>query len=251
MSPFFVHIVAVWFKKCNSSIVAKFAARYFTIPLSDDSEILREQFSELVCEVLKAHFMHGLNPNVLTSAKSQFLKGGTGNAMIEFVHLSKLAKCPSDFAVIRRWLTVILQWGGDPDVEPYQSEPIICHSQSSIFLRHQGTQPVGHYLHEMRDEDSLYKDGYAEELLMLFYHSMSHKELYDCLNSTRSMTRFHPMGAVGKKLLQILSSMSESPRSLMAISRVAIYKSIDRQLARKVPHLPIPNPLKKYLLDVQ
>lgn len=234
-----------------SSILAKFAARYFTIPLSEDSQILRDQFSDLVCEVLKAHFIHGLNPNVLTSAKSHYLKGGTGNAMIEFVHLSKLAKNPADFVMIRRWLTVILQWGGDPDVEPYQSEPIICHSQSSIFLRHQGTQPVGHYIHEMKDEETLYKDGYAEELLMLFYRTMSHKELYDCLNSTRSMTRFHPMGAVGKKLLQILSSMTESPRSLSDISRVAIYKSIDRQLALKVPLLPIPNSMKKYLLEVQ
>lgn len=86
---------------------------------------------------------------------------------------------------------------------------------------------------------------------MLFYRTMSHKELYDCLNSTRSMTRFHPMGAVGKKLLQILSSMTESPRSLSDISRVVIYKSIDRQLALKVPLLPIPNLMKKYLLEVQ
>ncbi|XP_061167495.1 uncharacterized protein LOC133176390 [Saccostrea echinata] len=234
-----------------STILAKFAARHFTIPVSEDSKMLREEFSNLVCEVLRAHFMHGLNPNVLTNAKHPYLKGGMGNAIIEFVHLSKLAKCPSDFVVIRRWLTVILQWGGDPDVEPYQSEPIICHSQSSIFLRHQGTQPVSHYIHEMKDEDALYRDGYAEELLMLFYHSMSHKELCECLNSARSMTRFHPMGAVGKKLLQILSSMSESPRSLMEISRVVIYKSIDRQLAVKVPHLPIPNSMKKYLLEIQ
>lgn len=234
-----------------STILAKFAARHFTIPLSDDSETLRQEFSNLVCEVLRVHFIHGLNPNVLTNAKSQYLRGGTGNAIIEFVNLTRLVKCASDFVVIRRWLTVILQWGGDPDIEPYQSEPIICHSQSSIFLRHQGTQPVSHYIHKMKDEDALYKDGHAEELLMLFYHSMNHKELYECLNSARSMTRFHPMGAIGKKLLQILSSMSESPRSLMEISRVVIYKSIGRKLAVKVPQLPLPNSMKRYLLDIQ
>lgn len=60
---------------------------------------------------------------------------------------------------------------------------------------------MGYYIYEMKDEEIFYKDGYVEELLMLFYRIMSYKELYDCLNFTRFMIRFYLMGVVGKKLL--------------------------------------------------
>ena len=67
----------------------------------------------------------------------------------EFVRLAGMASTNREFEHIGLWLQTLLQWGADPDLEPYPSEPIICHCQSSIFLKKLGTQPICHYVHEV------------------------------------------------------------------------------------------------------
>lgn len=236
-----------------STLMANIASRYFKIhQLNSQTCVdLQSSYCRIINRLLKILLQHGMEPNFITTKKALPLKGGCGNAIIDFVRLGEHVTCTADFAIIKQWLVTLFQWGADPDQEPYPSEPIICHSQSSIFLKHQATQPLSHCLYEVKDSDSLFDDGHAQNLLLLFYFTMSHKQLYACLNTAQFMARFHPQGATGRDFLKLLTCLCESPRSLKEMSRVAIYKSLSRQLALKVPELPLPNVLKSYLLEIQ
>ena len=78
------------------------------------------------------------------------------NICPEFVRLASHASTSLEFEFMSRWLQTLIQWGADPDLEPYPSEPIICHCQSSIFLKKLGTQPLGHFIHEVRENQAAY-----------------------------------------------------------------------------------------------
>lgn len=236
-----------------STLLSEIAGRYFSGQRHPPAvgEQAMERFANLVNELLRILLKYGMDPNCVSKKKCKHLQGGSGNALIDFVRLAQQANSTSDFAVIRSWLITLFQWGADPDLEPYPSEPIICHSQSSIFLKHQGTQAFNQYIYEVKEFDSLFDDGHAQDLLFLFYNTMSHHTLYDCLNTARFMARFHPLGATGYDFVRLLTQLSENPRSLKGMARVSIYMALKRDLARKVSELPLPNPMKRYLLEIQ
>ncbi|XP_052807320.1 uncharacterized protein LOC128236484 [Mya arenaria] len=225
--------------------------RHFVQPDSNLGKLYQHQYAELVNKMLITFLEHGLNPNYTTTKKSPHLCGGSGNGLIEFVRITILARNSDDFEMVFMWLRTLLQWGADPDIEPYPSDPIICHSQSSIFLKKQGTQAVSQYIHESRELHTIFENGYAEKLLLLFYNSMDHKVLYESLMTACFMARVHPPGATGQKFIAILNEMAEQPRTLQQMARVAIYKAVGRRLQPSVPQLPLPNVMKKYLLDIE
>ncbi|KAK7483296.1 hypothetical protein BaRGS_00025463 [Batillaria attramentaria] len=244
-----------------ATLIAMVCRRCLTDPTIRGDAGLMAQFADFTDNLLRLLLSHGLDPNHTTARSSPFLRGGSGNALIEFVRLAELATTSRDFSLVLRWMRTLLQWGADPDIEPYQSEPIICHSQSSIFLKKQGTQPVSHYLHDARERQTTPASGSEDvghgiqALLELFYNSMDHKALYDCLHAARGISRLHlheslAVGMTPKdNFLSMLHCMAETPRSLKQIARVAVYKALDRQVAAKVDELPIPWAVKQYLLE--
>lgn len=203
----------------------------------------------------------GLNPNHTTNRTTPFMRGGSGNALIEFVRLADKAVCQQEFEAVKSWVRTLLQWGANPDIEPYPSEPIICHSQSSIFLKKQGTQAVAHYLCQANDRQVVADDNPQDisvgmlGILELFYNSMDHKLLYQSLTAGHSFARYHSThsvfsGSQNDQFLSAVHMLAESPRSLKQMARVTVYKALNRQLARRVPRLPLPGALKQYLLQL-
>lgn len=212
---------------------------------------MKKNFAKLVNGILILFLKYGLNPNYKTTKKSPHLSGGSGNALIEFVRVTMHAQDSDDFEIVHTWLRTLFQWGADPDIESYPSDPIICHSQSSIFLKKQSTQAMSHFIHEIKELQAIFENGHAEELLLLFYKTMDHKVLYDCLSTACFMARFHPMGATGKNFLGMISKLAENPRSLKQMARVSIYKAVNRKLSTSVDQLPLPRAMKQYLLDIE
>ena len=94
-----------------ATVLAKIATRFFDIPYSEETESMRDQFADFIAQLLDIHFKYGLTPNYKSCVKTEYLKGGDGNAMIEFVRLAQNARVASDFAAVHTWLRVILQWG--------------------------------------------------------------------------------------------------------------------------------------------
>ena len=202
-------------------------------------------------ELLALLLKHGLDPNHSTNRCRRHLEGGSGNALVEFVRLSQYIRQPEDLKLVYNWVLTLLQWGANPDIEPYPTEPIICHSQSSIYLKPKGTQAVSHYMYGIQNFSRYFEGGHAEQLLSLFYNSMDHNQLFNCLNSCKFMSRFDPNMMPSSQFTTVLNRLSSEPRSLKQICRVTIYKSLDMQLMQRVDSLPLPNPLKRYLTHVE
>lgn len=249
------------FQGTAATLIALVCSRCFREHSLRSDPALQASFARFTDDLLRFLLSNGLDPNHRTQRSSPFLRGGNGNALIEFVRLAELAETKGEFSLVHNWLVTLLQWGADPDLEPYQSEPIICHSQSSIFLKKQGTQPVSLYLQKARERQNSPAESTEDvtsgtrELLHLFYNTMDHKALYDCLYSARGITRCHLLHTHSRlapyttSFVATIHSMAESPRSLKQIARVCVYKAMERRVVERVDCLPLPWAVKQYLLD--
>lgn len=219
--------------------------------LSQRDSSIKGDVSLLLKNTLAELFQNGLRSNHCSMMRKRSVEGASGNVLVEMVKLAQYMRQPSDLDFIYDWVLTSLQFGANPDIEPYPSDPIICHSQSNIFLKPKGTQPVNQFMYEIQDLRQLFEGGYVEKLLFLFYNSMDHRPLYCCLNSAKVMSRFDPNRSPTFSFIQMISALSSQPRSLRQIARVAIYKAIDRQLNLRVQHLPLPMAMKTYLTELQ
>ena len=123
-------------------------------------------------------------------------------------------------------------------------------------------------LQQVKDKESALSMPSVQRILLLFYNTMSHDTLHTCLSNTKSLVHLRPRGlnCISERrllagtsvsnfckgdidFLSMINTMAENPRSLKEIARVAIYKSLDRELAQNVEELPIPLIVKRYLLD--
>ncbi|KAL1417098.1 hypothetical protein MTO96_027153 [Rhipicephalus appendiculatus] len=127
--------------------------------------------------------------------------------------------------------------------------PVICHSQSSVFLKKASSQVLHYYIHQLSRKHDLLNDPEQRfaDLIRLFYYTMDHRKLYSCLKSFLSQPVVLPAVTAGC-ITQLLKSMYSQPRSLKQIARVAIHQALRHQVATLVGKLSLPGPLKEYLL---
>jgi ankyrin repeat protein len=223
----------------------------------------RESMSLLIADILALLIHHGLDSNRATSQRQRPNGNGgvggvfggtasasprTGNILVEIVRLAADVRSPADLVHLHHWALACLHHGADPDVEPYPADDVICHSQSSIFIRPKATQPVLQYVDLVAD---LVRPlggggGAAERLLMLFYNSMSHAELFRCLRAAAADRR-----PSQHSIMRVVARLASQPRSLKQNARVAVYVGLGRQLETGVPQLPLPPSLQRYLLNVE
>ena len=216
--------------------------------LAERDPTIQQNMSEFVQDVLASLLQHGLDSNHCSSGLQ---KHRTGNILTEMVRLCGHIRHPADLVHIHQWVLTALQWGANPDMEPYPSDPIIVQSQSSIFLKPKGSQPVHHYMYHIQDINSLFEGGHAERLLLLFYNSMDHVPLYQCLSAAKIMSRFDPDRTPTYGFMKMVSGLSSQPRSLKQIARVTIYKAMHRQLMVRTHDLPLPGALQRYIVNVE
>lgn len=88
-------------------------------------------------------------------------------------------------------------------------------------------------------------------IIYLFYFTMQHEPLYNCL---KSLHNFYVAQVPNKKtelLISLISSLYRKPRSLKQLCRVAIYEKLNRKLAQNINRLNLPGPLKDYILNFE
>lgn len=212
---------------------------------------VKHRLAAFLKQILAILFKHGLNSNYCSLMRKGRAEGASGNILFEMVKLAQYIRQPADLELIFNWVLTALQWGANPDVEPFPSDPIIYQSHSSIFLKNKGTQPVNAYMYEIQDYSPLFEGGHAERLLTLFINSMDHDALYQGLNSAKVMSRYDPVRSPTFNFIQLVNTLSAQPRSLKQMSRVVIYKAIGRELKVKVPQLPLPKIIQRYLIDIE
>lgn len=94
------------------------------------------------------------------------------------------------------------------------------------------------------------KQTYAR-IIYLFYYSMSHESLYNCLKCLHNFYVAQVPNRSTESLIALISSLYRRPRSLKQICRQTVYKSLNNKLAQNINKLNLPGPLKEYILNFE
>jgi hypothetical protein len=87
------------------------------------------------------------------------------------------------------------------------------------------------------------------KLILLYYHTMSHNQLFSCLRQLNREILIGSLRSNSELLISSLRSLSSNPRSLRSIARNTIYIALRRQLAQNINKLQLPPSLKEYVLE--
>lgn len=214
------------------------AGEYVTLNREGDK---RSAFS-FIRQLLTVLLQHGLDPNARFSQRTQHI-------LLALLDLVQNARLPSDLEHVQALTRALLVHGADPDVQISSAEPVICHSQSSVFLKKASSQVLHHYIQLISNKEELLND--PEErfagLIRLYYNTMDHRKFYGCVKAFLGQLAMLPTArqAVVNRVLKALYSQ---PRTLKQIARVAIHKALHHQVATTVGKLSLPGPLREYLL---
>uniref|UniRef100_A0A2P2I3J9 Serine/threonine-protein phosphatase 6 regulatory ankyrin repeat subunit C-like n=1 Tax=Hirondellea gigas TaxID=1518452 RepID=A0A2P2I3J9_9CRUS len=194
-------------------------------------------------QLLVIMLQHGLEPNIK-------FRNGSQHILLALMDMVQNARSPPDLIYVYDLTSTLLQYGADPNVSISTTEPIICHSQSSVFLKKSSNQVLYYYVQLLVRKEELLKDSEHRfsRLLYLYYYSMEHVPLYRCLKILHTQTALLPMK---QQLATILRELYTAPRSLKQICRVVIYNALGRKAAPLVPKLPLPTLLKEYLINLE
>ncbi|MCL4137445.1 UNVERIFIED_CONTAM: hypothetical protein GTU68_038601, partial [Idotea baltica] len=186
---------------------------------------------------------HGLNPNVRFSQRTQHI-------LLSLMDMVQNARIASDLNHVYDLTMTLLQYGADPNINISTTEPMICHSQSSVFLKKSSNQVFYYYVQLLIRKEELLIDPEQRfaRLLNLYYMAMDHKTLHQCLKILYTQTSLVPMK---KQLANTLRDFYTRPRSLKQICRVVIYNAVGKKTALNTNKLPLPAPLKDYILNFQ
>lgn len=88
-------------------------------------------------------------------------------------------------------------------------------------------------------------------IIYLFYFSMSHEPLYNCLKCLHHFYVAQVPNRSTESLIALITSLYRRPRSLKQICRQTVYKSLNNKLAQNINKLNLPGPLKEYVLNFE
>jgi len=215
------------------------ASEYITL----NREVEKANGLTFIRQLLVILLQHGLDPNVRFSQRTQ-------HVLLSLMDMVQNARVPSDLDHVYDLTLTLLQYGADPNVNISTTEPMICHSQSSVFLKKPAHQVLYYYIQLIIEKGELLIDPERRfaRLVWLYYLAMEHRQLYSCLKKVNSQISQVPMRHV---LGSLICHLYAHPRSLKQISRVCIYQALGRKPAMTVNKLPLPPPLKEYILNFE
>lgn len=88
-------------------------------------------------------------------------------------------------------------------------------------------------------------------IIHLFYYSMAHEPLYNCLKSLHNFYVAQVPNKSTENLISLITSLYKQPRTLKQICRQSVYKSLNHKLALNINKLNLPGPLKEYMLSFE
>lgn len=205
-----------------------------------------EQNMEFIRSLLVLLLQHGLDTSIRVSPRTQHIL----QALLDMVQASRV---PSDLQQVYNFTLTFLQYGANPDL-CVASTATKCETSvaSSIYLRAAGNNPVlYHYVIMVSRKEDLMADPMQRfaSLIWLYYLSMGHKQVYATL---AALLRAQEAGVIPVRataLCSLLRELNSKPRTLKQIVRHAIYTSLNRKPGLHVSKLPLPNPLKEYILN--
>lgn len=196
---------------------------------------------KFINEMLELLLIHGLDPNLRFSKRTQ-------HALLSLMDMVHNAISPDDLEYVYQLTLTLLRFGADPNIDISTTEPMICHSQSSVFLKKSSGQVLYYYVQILTRNDHLLYGHMFLKLLYLYFYAMSHKELWNGLRILNAQTALIP---TNHDLTAALHQLSTHPRTLKQSARVVIYKSLHYRVLPCINQLPLPTLLKHYLLNFE
>ncbi|XP_014681922.1 PREDICTED: ankyrin-3-like [Priapulus caudatus] len=206
-----------------------------TVPLAKDRSF------KFINDMLELLLMHGLDPNLRFSKRTQ-------HALLSLMDMVHNALTPDDLVYVYQLTATLLRFGSDPNIDISTTEPMICHSQSSVFLKKSSGQVLYYYVQILARNDHLLCGHAYLKLLYLYFYAMSHRELWNSLRILNAQTALIP---TNQELTIVLHELSTTPRTLKQNARIAIYEALRYRLVPRVSQLPLPTLLKNYLLNFE
>jgi len=99
-----------------------------------------------------------------------------------------------------------------------------------------------------REELLLDPEQRYARIITLYYMAMEHRPLYACLKILYTQAGLVPMRSA---LCRLIRQLYTHPRTLKQMCRVEIYNAVGRCSALSVNKLPLPGPLKEYILNFE
>lgn len=90
-----------------------------------------------------------------------------------------------------------------------------------------------------------------QRIIYLFYYSMKHDTLFNCLKSLHNLFIAQVPNKSIDNLRHLIITLYKKPRSLKQLCRVCIFNSLDKKLAPSINRLNLPLPLKEYVLNFE
>uniref|UniRef100_A0A1Q3FXS1 Putative socs box n=1 Tax=Culex tarsalis TaxID=7177 RepID=A0A1Q3FXS1_CULTA len=90
-----------------------------------------------------------------------------------------------------------------------------------------------------------------QRIIHLFYYSMRHDTLFNCLKSLHNLFIAQVPNKSIDNLRHLIITLYKKPRSLKQLCRVCIYNSLNKKLAPSINRLNLPLPLKEYVLNFE
>ncbi|XP_058055330.1 ankyrin-3 isoform X1 [Anopheles bellator] len=88
-----------------------------------------------------------------------------------------------------------------------------------------------------------------QRIIYLFYYSMKHDTLFNCLKSLHNLFIAQVPHKSIDNLRHLIITLYKKPRSLKQLCRVCIYDSLGKKLAPNINRLNLPGPLKEYVMN--
>ncbi|XP_058055331.1 ankyrin-3 isoform X2 [Anopheles bellator] len=165
--------------------------------------------------------------------------------------------CP-DILCVYELLLLLMQYGIDPNIS--LSFKLMMNgassSNSSENLRNSFRQNARNYLlfyyimlitrkeFILLDSEQTY-----QRIIYLFYYSMKHDTLFNCLKSLHNLFIAQVPHKSIDNLRHLIITLYKKPRSLKQLCRVCIYDSLGKKLAPNINRLNLPGPLKEYVMN--
>ncbi|EFA04132.1 ankyrin-3 [Tribolium castaneum] len=209
-------------------------------------DVQKELNFEFIKNLLVLLLIHGLDPNVRVSMRTQHILQSCMD-MIQNVRDSK------DIHYVYDLTLTLVQYGANPDLSLNMSEAIKNHPLHLQSIWKTKNYILYYYIMLISRKENLIMDPNMSfsKIIMLFYFIMQHKPLFECLKILHTQQLSLVPGKMTEPLTCIIRDLYKRPRSLKQICRVKIHNCLGRRPGLYINKLNLPNQLKDYLLNFE
>jgi len=214
----------------------------FTVSVNCD--IQKRANFDFIKNILLLLLQHGLDSNLTSQHILQ--------SVVEMVQ--NVRTVVTDISCIFELTLTLLQYGADPNICLTNNNSLsTSDTMRNSFRNNARNCLLFYYVMLITRKEFVLTDpdrNYAK-IIMIFYSSMRHDLLFNCLRSLHNLFVVQVPNKATEHLINLISQLYRKPRSLKQLCRVTIYESLNKKIAQNINRLNMPLPIKDYVLNFE